>query len=171
MMDENSQEESQMQSSNPPDQSAPSGSSQESQEVFPIPAEPVQPQAEATQPQVQPQSTASVSQPSNRQRVKIKRIGILSYALFSGLAGVIMGLIFGLLTSLFSLFGMAIGAAFSSDSSAGLLSLVFGIGALIIFPIIYGGMAFVFGALGAIFYNIIAKIMGGIAIEFEPNNK
>lgn len=171
MMDENVQEEPQTQSSNPPDQSAASGASGESQEVSPVPAEPVQPQAEAIPLQAQPQSIANVSQPSNRQRVKIKRMGILSCALSLGMIGVIMGLIAGFFVSLFSLLGAAIGVSLSSDSSAGFLSLLFGIGAIIIFPIIYGAMSFISGALGAIVYNIIAKIVGGIAIEFEPNNR
>jgi len=50
-----------------------------------------------------------------------------------------------------------------------------GIGALeggvqvLIFPVVYGVMGFVGGAIGAIIYNIIAGMTGGIEMEFAPD--
>ena len=38
----------------------------------------------------------------------------------------------------------------------------------ILAPFLYGGMGFVFGAIGAWIYNLIAKRLGGIEIQLEP---
>ena len=37
-------------------------------------------------------------------------------------------------------------------------------------PFLYGGIGFVFGAIGAWIYNVIAKRLGGIEIELEPSS-
>ena len=35
-------------------------------------------------------------------------------------------------------------------------------------PFLYGGMGFLFGAVGAWIYNLIARRLGGIEIQLEP---
>ena len=40
-----------------------------------------------------------------------------------------------------------------------------GLGAIIIFPIIYGILGFIVGAFGALIYNLVAKWIGGIEVE------
>jgi hypothetical protein len=37
----------------------------------------------------------------------------------------------------------------------------------VILPVFYGVMGFVFGALGAFLYNLMAKWMGGIQLELQ----
>jgi uncharacterized membrane protein len=49
--------------------------------------------------------------------------------------------------------------------AAAIMGLMFGMG--IFMPIIYGVMGFVFGALGAVVYNLIARWIGGIEVEVE----
>lgn len=47
----------------------------------------------------------------------------------------------------------------------------FGFLAIIIVPIVYAIMGLVTGAIGAWIYNIVAKLVGGIEVEFEQNPK
>ncbi|MFM8912259.1 MAG: hypothetical protein ACKOE6_04970 [Flammeovirgaceae bacterium] len=43
----------------------------------------------------------------------------------------------------------------------------FGFLSIIIFPILYGGIGFVAGLIGAAIYNLIAGWVGGIKIELK----
>lgn len=90
---------------------------------------------------------------------KLKKIGVMSFAkLYGGLSG-LMGLIVGVLFFLISLVGVALGT--------GIGGLVVGIGILIFLPIIYGIAGFVMGAISAFLYNIVASKVGGIELELE----
>jgi hypothetical protein len=51
--------------------------------------------------------------------------------------------------------------------AAGGGSIVAGLAVMVILPIIYAAMGFVFGALGALLYNLFAGFVGGIEIEVE----
>jgi hypothetical protein len=87
----------------------------------------------------------------------IKSIEIISWAKIHALFGIVFGLIYGVL---FAIMGTAIGAKFSMPGATtlGLLS-------IIVFPIIFGIMAFICGAILAFIYNIFAAKVGGIEIE------
>jgi hypothetical protein len=77
-----------------------------------------------------------------------------------------LGLIFGGIMSIAALFGAAIGAA--ADQGAGaFIGMLFGIGAIILFPVMYGLMGFLSGAFLAWLYNLAAGTIGGIEMEFE----
>jgi hypothetical protein len=89
----------------------------------------------------------------------LRRIGPFSCAKISGIIYAIVGLILGGLFSFIAL----VGTAFSDSPSSAL----FGVGAVIILPIIYGGLGFVGGALMAWLYNVVASWIGGIEMEFE----
>ena len=43
-----------------------------------------------------------------------------------------------------------------------------GIGFMIFLPVVYAFFGFIFGALGAWVYNLLAKWIGGFELEFEP---
>ena len=43
----------------------------------------------------------------------------------------------------------------------------FGLLMLIIIPIMYAGMGFIFGVIGAFIYNVVAMWIGGIEVELE----
>ncbi len=92
-------------------------------------------------------------------RVRLKRIGPLSSALFGAAAGVIMGLIvggFGFLASL---------AGINNAGGAG-FAIGFGAGILIMAPLLYGVGGFIGGLINAVVYNIVASVSGGIEMEF-----
>ena len=95
---------------------------------------------------------------------RIKSVGVLSCAKMLGVLYDCMGLLFipiALVGALASMAGRQASGANGAISGAVLLA--FGILA----PFLYGGMGFVFGALGAWVYNLIAKRLGGIEIQFE----
>jgi hypothetical protein len=91
----------------------------------------------------------------------INRIGALSLAKLSGTLYAIIGLIIG---ALFSLFAM-IGAAAAGGDNAGMFGAMFGIGAIVLFPVIYGCMGFIASLIGAWLYNILAGMVGGVEID------
>ena len=93
--------------------------------------------------------------------VIIKRIGVVSAGKILGLLYALMGLIFGIIVSLISL----IGGVFLKGAPS--VSAIFGIGAIIYFPIMYGIMGFISGAIMAFLYNLIAGWIGGIEVETE----
>jgi hypothetical protein len=100
-------------------------------------------------------------------RMVIKRVSPMSAAKLQGIIGVVMGLLIG---GMFSLFALVVGgiAAASDQGAAGALGgMLFGVGAVIMFPIFYGGVSFVAGAIGAFVYNLAAGWVGGLEIEAQ----
>ncbi len=100
--------------------------------------------------------------------VEIRRVGILSLALMLGLLYTALGLIFGLLFACITLFGVA-GIAASMEDLAG-----FGGGGVVVaavyaicFPIFYGVIGFIAGAIIGVLYNVIAGFAGGVKIELR----
>jgi hypothetical protein len=95
--------------------------------------------------------------------VRIKRIDPISLGKFSGVLCAVLGLILGALVALSSLVGMAgIGG-----SRGGLFGLIFGVGAIVFLPIMYGIGGFIGGLIQGFVYNIAAGMMGGIDITVE----
>ena len=100
----------------------------------------------------------------------IKRFGVISVAKMYGLLMFIFGLIFGVIYGLILIvFGAAISALGpGSDATAGGVStVVMGIAMMIGLPIFYGILGFIMGAIGALIYNAVAGIIGGIKFELE----
>ena len=98
----------------------------------------------------------------------IRRIDVLSLAKVLGVLYAMLGLVFGLLFSFFSLMGAAIGAGMQDAGAEGtVFSLLFGVGAVVAMPILYGIMGFVGGLLTALFYNLTAGFVGGIRLDLE----
>ena len=91
----------------------------------------------------------------------IKRVAPVSVAKVAGSLYAFLGLCFG---ALFSLLSMA-GSAFGGESSG--LGALLGVGAIVAFPILYGGFGFIFTLIGAALYNLIAGMVGGIEIETQ----
>ena len=92
----------------------------------------------------------------------IRRIGVLSAAKVSGALYALMGLFLGAIFSLFSLLGSMM--ALGTDENA-FFGLIFGVGAIIVMPIFYGGLGAITAAIGALLYNLIAGTLGGLEIE------
>jgi hypothetical protein len=95
----------------------------------------------------------------------ITRVGPLSCAKISGLLYVILGLVFGAIFSLVAMAGGFAAAASDGDAGAGAFAALFGVGAIVLFPIFYGVCGFIGGLIMAALYNLVAGMMGGIEIE------
>jgi hypothetical protein len=98
----------------------------------------------------------------------IKRVSPMSVAKVSFVLYAVIGLIVG---GCFALFGAAMGSLASLGGGEQHASMFpaafFGVGAVIILPIVYGVMAAIFGAIGAFVYNIVSGWVGGIEIEVQ----
>ena len=99
----------------------------------------------------------------------IRRFGVISVAKMYGLLMFIFGLVFGVLYGLFFIiFGAAMSAMGTGDATAGgLSSVVVGIMMMIGIPLMYGAIGFISGAIGALIYNAMAGIIGGVKFELE----
>jgi hypothetical protein len=92
----------------------------------------------------------------------INRVNPLSVAKLAGMLYTILGLIFGAIISLVALAG---GMAGNSDEPGAAMGAIFGVGAVILLPILYGGLGFVMTLLMAALYNMTARIVGGVQID------
>ncbi|SRR5258708_6363008 len=89
--------------------------------------------------------------------------------------GKMLGSIYGIVGFIFGLFCAAMSMMFSGLRTAapGLqvmpwwFNSMFGVGAVIMLPIVYGAMGFLGGLISAALYNALAKRIGGIVIETE----
>ena len=93
----------------------------------------------------------------------IKRVGPLSFARISGTLYAFIGLIVG---GVFSMITMAGGFASETSSGAGIAALL-GVGAIVVFPILYGVLGFVATLIGAWLYNLVAGIVGGVELDVQ----
>ena len=93
----------------------------------------------------------------------IKRVAPVSCAKVAGVLYAVMGLVFGGILSLAALAG---GLA-AADSSTSFLSGVFGVGAVVLLPIIYGCFGFVMTLIMAALYNGVAGVVGGVEVDIQ----
>lgn len=103
-------------------------------------------------------------------KLRIRRLGVLSVAKMYGLMMFVISLIifipYGLVVIGWSIFGgsmMGGNAGLTVGGGGAVLGIVLMIGG----PIIYGIIGFVFGAIGALVYNLFAGMVGGVEIEVE----
>jgi len=100
----------------------------------------------------------------------IRRFGVISLAKMYGLLMFIFGLIIGVI---YGLFFIVLGAAMSraaggnNGTLGGVSSAVMGIAMMIGIPIFYGILGFVMGAIGALIYNALSGIIGGVKFDLE----
>ena len=98
------------------------------------------------------------------EKKELRKIGVLSYAKISAVLSAIMGLVFGVLEAIS-------GAVISSSGTAPQEALgLFGVlsyAVIIVMPIAYAIIGFIFGIVGAFIYNLVAKGIGGIEMHFE----
>ena len=96
----------------------------------------------------------------------LKKVGPLSCAKLSGALYGVMGLMFGAIVSLISLLGIGLGQM-GNQAAGGVPSLIFGVGAVVFIPVLYGALGFVLGLITAGLYNWIARGIGGLQVELE----
>ncbi len=97
-------------------------------------------------------------------RHNVRRIGVLSLGKVMGSIYAVLGLVIGAIFSIVSLLGSVIGSI-AAESGEPLLGILFGVGAIVIFPIFYGLIAFLMGMLIAAVYNFAARFTGGLEVE------
>ena len=85
----------------------------------------------------------------------VKRVGILSMGKVLGCVNALLGLIVGGLFTFLSLFlFLAVGREAGP-------ALLFGVGAIVILPVLYGVGGFIGGIILAVLYNFVASVIGG----------
>ena len=103
----------------------------------------------------------------------IQSISVLPLALMSGLIGAVIGLLIGIF------YAVVFGAIFSTIPSStlgtgvfdfGWFSIIFGVAAIIIMPIIGFIAGLIQGALVAVLYNFFAPRIGGIKFRFKEES-
>ena len=103
----------------------------------------------------------------------IKRIGPLSCAKIAGVTYAALGLLIGALVSLAAGLGLALsGGQQNLDAKAlsplpPMFGALMGVGAIIVFPILYGIIGFIFALIGAWIYNLLASWIGGIQVDIS----
>ncbi|NMC44118.1 MAG: hypothetical protein GYA46_09390 [candidate division Zixibacteria bacterium] len=96
----------------------------------------------------------------------LRRIGPFSCAKVSAVLYLIIGLIVGAIFSLISLMVSSIGG---DSEISGMMGMLFGVGSIIFFPIIYAIAGFIGGLIMAALYNLVAGMVGGIELDLEPS--
>ena len=99
--------------------------------------------------------------------MRLNRIGVGSAAKISGALYGAMGLIFGGIFAIFALVGAGFAgmAAEQGEAVPAFMGPLFGVGAIVLFPLFYGVMGVVTGAVGAALYNLFARMVGGLELE------
>lgn len=92
----------------------------------------------------------------------IRRIEPMSCAKVGGTLYALLGLVIGIFFSLASMVGF--GALGGAGSGYGAL---FGVGAIILLPILYGVLGFIFMYITAALYNVAAKFAGGMVLQTD----
>ena len=95
----------------------------------------------------------------------VRRVGVASAAKLYGAISAAFGVLIGLMFAVASI----LGAGFADSGAEAMLGPIFGIGASIILPIIYGCMGLIGGAIGAALYNLFAGMVGGLEIDVEQS--
>ncbi len=95
----------------------------------------------------------------------VKSVGVMSVAKIMGLVQACLGLLFA---PFFLLMGLIPAATNAQQNNP--LAGFFGVGMAIMAPIFYGVMGFVFGAIGALLYNLFARLVGGFELQLEAKS-
>ena len=101
----------------------------------------------------------------------IKRFGVWSVAKMNAILWFIFGLIIGVIYGLFFIFFGAAMSSLAPDADAaamgGVSSVVTGVIIMVAMPMFYGMTGLIAGAIGALIYNLLAGVIGGIKFELE----
>lgn len=96
--------------------------------------------------------------------MQIKRIGPLSLAKVLGVLYTFLGLIIGGIVAVVTLLGAGLGIA-DPEVQGSMLGVVFGVGAVVFLPLLYGTMGVIGGLIVGALYNLVAGIVGGIEVD------
>jgi len=99
---------------------------------------------------------------------EVKRIGVVSLMKISAAIGFVIGFIYGGIIFLMFLFSGAMMASaldVEGASSGGIMMILIGLIVAIVAVIGFTAIYAICGAIWAIIYNLIAKVVGGIELE------
>jgi hypothetical protein len=96
----------------------------------------------------------------------LKRVGVMSCGKIAGTLYGLMGILIGGIVAAVSTLGLALGQGPSQQAPAW-LGAVFGVGAVVLFPIFYAIAGFIGGLITALLYNLLAGVVGGIELELQ----
>ena len=100
----------------------------------------------------------------------LKSIGVLSAAKVVGVLYAVMGLLMGVVFG--AVFAMIPAMAGPEGQGVpGWLAPMFGFGAIVFMPIVYGICGFIGGAIAAAIYNGLAGVIGGLELRLESPTK
>ena len=95
----------------------------------------------------------------------LKRVGVWSVARIAGALYASLGLFFGAIFALVSIVAGGLLPTEGPDAAPAFLGVLFGAGAVVFLPIVYGSLGMVMAAISAGLYNLLARAVGGIEIE------
>ena len=94
----------------------------------------------------------------------VKSVGVASVAKMYGAISAGAGLVVGACIALFS---MVAGAGLAEAGESAWFAPLFGVGAIVFLPVMYGVMGMIGGAIGAVLNNVFAGMVGGVRLELE----
>ncbi|MHC4994352.1 MAG: hypothetical protein ACYTGQ_04785 [Planctomycetota bacterium] len=96
----------------------------------------------------------------------LKRIGVFSLAKVLGALYAFIGVIVGGFFTIFAVLGVSLDQASGSGGPGpgGAEGAVFGVMALLIFPVMYGVMGFIGGLITGVLFNAVAGMVGGLEL-------
>ncbi len=96
----------------------------------------------------------------------LKRIEPLSLAKVAVVLYAGIGLIVGLIVSAVAMLGLAF-APGAEEAPPAFLAPIFGVGAILFFPLLYGFFGGLAALVGATLYNFAARLTGGVRLTLE----
>ena len=94
----------------------------------------------------------------------LRRVDPISLAKVMSIGLALFGFIVGAFFALFAVAGAGIGAALS-ESTEPLFGVLFGVGAVVILPVVYAILGFFTGLLYALVFNAAMRWTGGLQID------
>jgi lipopolysaccharide export LptBFGC system permease protein LptF len=106
--------------------------------------------------------------PVTTRSLQIRRIDPLSAGKLLGAMYALIGLVFGLIWFMFVILAVVVGAGAGGGGGEAIVGgIVAAFAALIFGPLFYGAAGFISGFIGALLYNFMASMVGGIVYEVE----
>jgi hypothetical protein len=93
----------------------------------------------------------------------IKRVVPMSVAKIMGVMYAAIRLLIGAFVSLFAIGG----AMIMATGEGGFGGVLFGAAAVVILPVLYGGLGFVVSFISALIFNAVTGLVGGVEIEVQ----
>ena len=101
----------------------------------------------------------------------LKRVGVWSAAKIAGVMyASLKGCVGGLIFAGISLLGFGFASAAQNSDVPAWLGPVFGVGAIVVLPIIYGVMGLIGGAIAAALYNLFSGMVGGVELDLQSSS-